>query len=420
MTQVARSVARLPLMALAFALAFAAPAFAQASSGAPSGTSVSGAGGGERSDLTFSVTARYDDNVTRVNDVRPNLQNLKRKDVRISPALQLNAARNIGRHQIGIRSYLGYDFYTRNSILNRERLVVEPFAFLDLPVCDLGVDALASRSQSDLGDLVYLGIDPTLGAENTETRKRVSGRLSCGDSYGLRPTFEVERASGFNSNLLRRLADYTVTRIQPGVGYASPALGEVSLYVVRTDTDLPNQILPNGQQAGYTLRGVGASYRRAIGTRLNFNGSLSHVDVTPYGGQGSRSGLNASVSLTLLASERLQFVAFANRNFTSNLSSNATYELAEGYGLTANYAANDRLRFRLGGQYSPRSFYYAVTPTGPFIGSQTQYDIFGGASYNLNRRVRLNFDIGAQRRDADLDFFDYRSFYAATGIAISL
>lgn len=413
-----RSFAGLPLVALA--LAQGGSAFAQATVGVPAATSRGGSGATERNDLTFTLTARYDDNVPRSNDLRANSSNLVRSDVRISPAIELNASRNIGRHQIGIRSYLGYDFYARNTVLNRERLSVEPFAFFDLPVCDLAVEGLASRGQSDLGQLVFVGIDPNLGVKNTETRKRINGRLICGDNYGLRPSLEVERASGDNSNPLRRIADYRVTRIQPGVGYASPGLGEVSAYAVRQDTDLPNQLLPNGQQAGYTLRGFGASYRRNIGTRLNFNGSISHVRVTPYDGQGSRSGLNGNVALTLLASERLQFVAFANRSFTSSLTSNATYELAQGYGLTANYAVNDRLRLRLGGQVSPRNFYYAVTPTGPFIGTQTQYDIFGGASYTLNRRMRLNLDAGVQKRDADLDFFDYRSVYAAIGIAFSL
>uniref|UniRef100_UPI003217D86D outer membrane beta-barrel protein n=1 Tax=uncultured Arthrobacter sp. TaxID=114050 RepID=UPI003217D86D len=190
---------------------------------------------------------------------------------------------------------------------------------------------------------------------------------------------------------------------------------------VRTETELPNQRLPDGAVSGYTLRGFGVSYGRAIGTRLNFNGSLSQVEITPFGGNlGPRSGLNGSASLTLLASDRLQFVAFANRNFTSTLTSTSTYQLVQGYGLTANYAANDRLRLRLGGQYSPRRFFYAVAPAGPFIGELTQYDIFGGITYNLNRRLRLNLDGGYQRRDADLAIFAYDSVYAAVGISVSL
>lgn len=418
-----RKLVGLPLVALVLTPASAAlaQAQAQAPSSTPAETSLDGAGGAVRSDLTFSLTARYDSNVPRLNAEAVNRRNLQREDIRVTPAAQLFVSRNLGRHQVGLRSYLGYDFYVRNTSLNRERLSVEPFTYLNLPVCDLSVSALAARYQSDLGELVYIGIDPTIGADNTETRKRVNGKLICGDTYGLRPTFEVERASGDNSNPLRQRADYRTTRIQPGLGYSSPALGEISVYAFKRDTDLPNQLLPDGNISGYTLRGVGVRYSRNIGTRLNFDGNVSHTQVTTYGGGlGKRSGLNGSIALTLLASDQLQFVAFANRNFTSTLTGLSTYALVEGYGLTANYAANDRLRLRLGGRVSPRQFFYSVTPVGPFIGEQTQSDIFSGASYTLNRRMRLNLDAGYQRRDADLDIFDYRSFYAAVGVSVSL
>ena len=408
----------LPLIALIQA---SGPASAQGTAGAPVATAVGAPGTQPRNDAVFSVTARYDSNVPRLSDESLNLQGFEREDIRISPALQLNFARNLGRHQVGINANLGYDFYIRNTELNRERLSVEPFVYANLPVCDLAVAGLASRQQSDLGQLVYVGIDPTLGTDNTETRKRINGRLICGETYGLRPTLEVERGSGDNSNPLRQVADYHYTRIQPGVGYSSPVLGEIGIFAVKTETDLPNQILPNGETAGYTLRGFGLQYSRNIGSRLTFNGSVSHVEVTPYGNiSDGESGLNASVNLTLLASERLQLTAFANRNFTSTLTSTSTYELAEGYGLTATVAANDRLRFRFGGQYSPRRFFYAVTPVGPFIAQQKQYDTFGGVSYTLNRRMRLNLDAGYQRRDADLDIFDYDSVYAAVGLSFSL
>lgn len=413
------------LSASALALVPAAAVHAQASSAVPSASTASPATGGgpaNKSSLTANVTSRYESNVARIDDpVLLAQRGLERSDVRVSPSLQLDVARAVGRHLVGLRSYLGYDFYARNTQLNRERLLIEPYLYLNLPVCDVNVDAAVGRRLSELGDVVVIGPDPTAGIDNTETSKRIVGRLTCGDSYGLRPTFEVERASGDNSNPVRRISDYRITRIQPGVGYASPGFGEISLYAVRTDTDLPNQFLPDGRMSGFTQRGFGASYRRAIGTRLNFNGSISHVEVTPYGGdQGSRSGLNGSVALTLLASERLQFTAFANRSFTSTLTSNATYELQQGYGLTANYAVNDRLRLRLGGSHAPRRLFYAVTPAGAFIERQTQTDIFAGLTYNLNRRMRVTLDGGYQRRDADLNVFDYDGYYAAAGISISL
>lgn len=395
------------------------PALAQATSAAPAATSLSLPGSAAKSDVTLTVNARYDNNVPRTNDLQPNRRNLSRDDVRINPAIQLNVARNLGRHQIGLVANLGYDFYVRNSLLNSERIDVAPSAYLDLPVCDVALNALASRRLSELGEVVIIGADPTLGTDNTETRKQFGASLICGDAYGLKPTFEYQTTSGDNSNFIRSVADYRTTRIQPGVGYSSPTLGDISVYAFRTETDLPNQILPMGQASGYTQTGYGVSYARAIGSRLSFSASLSQVDVRPFAGAG-QSGLNGSVSLTLLASERLQLTAFANRAFTSTLTSNSTFELSEAYGGSASYAVNDRLRLRASASVAPRSFFYVVTPTQTFIDTQTQYDISAGASYQLNPRLRVNFDTGAQRRDANPDFFDYQSFYAAIGIALSL
>lgn len=365
--------------------------------------------------------ARYDSNVPRLDEDTVAIRNLEKEDFRLSPAVQLDLSRNLGRHQLGLRAQLGYDFYIRNTTLNSERLSVEPSAYLNLPVCDLIVQGLVSRQQSDLGQIVYVGIDPTIGADNTETTKRVTGQVICGETYGLRPTLTVERGSGFNDNPFRRIADYDVTRIQPGVGFASPGLGEISLYAIKQDTDLPNQLLPNGEESGYSLRGFGVQYRRNIGTRLNFDGSISHVEVQPYGAPSAgESGLNGNISLTFVAGDRLQLVASASRAFTSTLTSVSTYQLEQGYGLTANYAASSRVRLRVGGSVSPREFFYTVTPVGPFIAEQTQYDIFGGASYTLNRRMRLDFDAGYQRRDTNIDIFDYKSFYAGVGVSFSL
>ncbi len=372
----------------------------------------------ERNSLTIGVTARYDSNVARIGDNAViNPVQAQGEDIRIGPYVAIDFARNLGRHQVGLQSTLGYDFYAKNSQLNSERISVDPYVSLDLPVCDLMLSGGVNRRQSDLGDLVYFGaLDPSFSTKNLETNKRATGQVTCGDTYGLRPTFTAEYREGENSNPLRQFSNFHSTRLQPGISYSGPALGEISVYAVRTETELPNQILAPGVNAGYLLRGAGVSYRRSIGTRLTFDGSVSYVDLQPRGSAQSQEGLNTAINLTLIAGPRLQLVAFANRAFTSSLNSNASYEINEAYGLTANYAANDRLRLRLGGSISPRSYFYDVTPIGPFITSQTQHDIFAGATYNLNRRMSLTFDTGYQNRRADAFAFNYDNYYAAVGL----
>lgn len=407
------------MIALLAGAALPVVAHAQQQIGAPSADSPrGGAASAERNAITLGVSARYDSNVARIGDFGVvNPVQAQGEDIRVGPYLSIDFARNVGRHQVGLQSTLGYDFYVRNSQLDSERISVDPYVSLDLPVCDLVVSGSVSRRQSDLGDLIFFGaLDPSIATDNRETNKRATGQITCGDTYGLRPTFTAEYREGENSNPLRQFSNFNSTRIQPGVSYAGPALGEISLYAVRTETELPNQIIAPGVNSGYVLRGAGVSYRRSIGTRLTFDGSLSYVDLQPRGSAQSQEGLNTAVNLTFVAGPRLQLVAFANRAFTSSLNSNASYEINEAYGLTANYAANDRLRLRVGGSISPRSYFYDVTPIGPFITSQTQHDIFAGATYNLNRRMSLTFDTGYQNRRADDFAFDYDNYYAAVGL----
>lgn len=414
-----RRIRHAAMIALLAGAALPVVANAQQQVGAPSADSTrGGAASAERNSITLGVTARYDSNVARIGDNAPvNPVQAQGEDIRVGPYLSIDFARNVGRHQIGLQSTLGYDFYVRNSQLDSERISVDPYVSLDLPVCDVLVSGGVNRRQSDLGDLVFFGaIDPATATENRETNVRATGQITCGDTYGLRPTFTAEYREGENSNPLRRFSNFNSTRIQPGVSYAGPALGEISLYAVRTETELPNQVVAPGINSGYVLRGAGVSYRRSIGTRLTFDGSVSYVDLQPRGSAQSQEGLNTAINLTFVAGPRLQLVAFANRAFTSSLNSNASYEINEAYGLTANYAVNDRLRLRAGGSVSPRSYFYDVTPIGPFITSQTQHDIFAGATYNLNRRMSLTFDTGYQNRRADTFDFDYDNYFAAVGL----
>lgn len=394
----------------------AAPAFAQ--SQPPEATPQTGPRStAPVNSLLLSLTSQFETNVPRINDQGRNPRNLVKRDIRTTPSADLIFSRNLGRQQFGVRSSVGYDIYARNSQLDSWRFLVQPNAYLDLPVCDLKAEASVSRQQSDLGELVYFGVDPTASTSNIEIRKRAEGTLICGDGLGLRPTFTVARDVGDNENPLRRRADFRSTRLQPGLSYSSPALGTVSAYAVRVDTDLPYQPVAGGI-TGYRQKGYGLSYLRDIGRYLTFDGSVSHMDIQPRGGGlGTRSGVNYDLALTVQPTEQLQLQGKASRAFSSSLTSISAYELDQDYGLTINYAANSRLRFVVGGSVSPREFFYDQVPPGLFIKKQTQKSIFAGARTDLGRRFRLSLNAGYDTRDADISTFDYRAFHTSVGIS---
>ena len=100
MRNMVRKLVGLPLVVLVLAPGSAALAQAQAPSSTPTETSLGGEGGAVRSDLTFSLTARYGSNVPRIGDEAINRRNLEKQDIRVTPAAQLYVSRNLGRHQV--------------------------------------------------------------------------------------------------------------------------------------------------------------------------------------------------------------------------------------------------------------------------------------------------------------------------------
>ena len=377
----------------------------------------------DRGSINLTLDTRYDSNIARIGDNVPNTRGLTAEDIRISPAIFIDYAKNIGRHRAGVTANLGYDFYVNNSRLNAERINVQPFVDLDLPVCDLSLSIAASRRRSDLGELTFVTGAELISGNNLETIKRFNGALTCGERYGLQPTFSYTATNANNSNFLRRTADYRSRQYRPGVAYESPGLGRIGLFAVAQDTDLPFQFDAAGRSTGYHSKGAGVSYSRSSGI-WTFDGSLYFNDLQPFDPLvPSRKGVNGSAQLNIVATPRLQITAAASRDFTSSLTSNATYEVIENYSLRANYAASERLRLRLGGFVQPRSLIYASAPANqiiPLINQQTRKSIYGGASLDLSRRLRLSVDTGYEKLESNSVLFDYDDYYVSVGFAFRI
>ena len=376
----------------------------------------------ERSSINLTLDNRYESNIARIGDNTPNVRGLTAEDIRISPAVFIDYAKNIGRHRAGVTANLGYDFYVNNSQLNSERINVQPFVNLDLPVCDVALSVTASRRRSDFGELTFV-TGEAISGNNLETIKQFNGSLTCGERYGLQPTFSYSATNASNSNVRRSLADYRSRQYRPGLTYDSPGLGRIGVFAVRTDTDQPFQFDAAGRSTGYRSTGAGVSYSRALGV-WSIDASVSFNDLQPYDlAVPSRNGVNGNIRFTLVASPRLQLSAFASRDFTSSLTSNATYEVNENYGLNANYAVDDRLRLRLGGFVQPRSLIYGRAQQNlpvPLITQQTRKSIYGGATYNASGRLRVSLDTGYEMLDAEPTIYSYDNYFVAVGFAFEI
>ena len=109
---------------------------------------------GERiQDVDVSAETLYDSNVAASQIVGGLRRGIRQSDVIFEPAINFNIARPIGRETVYLQGSAGYDFYARNSILNRENLNIAPGVLAPIGLCQTSVVGNYSRAQSDLSEL---------------------------------------------------------------------------------------------------------------------------------------------------------------------------------------------------------------------------------------------------------------------------
>lgn len=375
----------------------------------------------QRTTVELGIFARHDSNIARSDEARAALRGLERSDERISPTLTVEIYRPVGQSSFSLVGDVGYDFHASNTQLDRERIGLTGGANIVSGICGVELSGDIRRRQTDLGDLAFFNAVPVTEVRNTENVLNGRARLICGSPYGLRPFVGAEFGRGRNSNVVRDRAEYDNERYTAGIQYNSPALGQISAFVDRTDVDLIGQILPDGSENGYRTTNIGLQYQREIGSRLRAQVRVAHTDVDPRSPLvPNLSGITWNGTLTATLADRVQLRGTIGREVTNSLGSDAVYGISRTYGLSATVAVNDRLRLRAGAQISPQTFRYGALPTGQFVDNDTRRIFSAGADYSLNRRLRLTLDGGIERRNANGTFFDYKNSYVGLGLVVSL
>ncbi|MDZ3833674.1 MAG: hypothetical protein U0S50_17945 [Sphingopyxis sp.] len=390
------------------ATGFTAPAFAQADT-AP------------LSDVKFDVTAEYNSNVARSDAARAAARGLSRSDQRITPGLTVDLARNLGQTRVWLNGSAGYDFYRRNSQLNRERIGLEGGIKQPIGPCRVDITAGISRRQSDLGDIAFVNNSPSFAVKNAETRQEYQGDITCGREYGLRPTGDVGYVIARNSNLIRDRAEYDELEYQGGLSYSTPNFGDLTAYAGRRDIDLLNQPTAGGGEVSYHITTIGARYRRDIGSRLDAQFSIGRSAIRGGGALvPNNSGLTWDVEVTAQFGPRLQVTASTGRQFVNSLSSDAAYLRTQPNLVQLTYAVNDRMRLQASYLNERRSYRYATPQVGTFIDRETRQLGGGGFTYDFGRRWQIGLSGGYERRNANGTFFDYDGAFARATLSLSL
>lgn len=405
--------------AIIAALGVWAPATAQSvGAGIPNmgGSATSGGAPSRHIDLTASVEVRHDSNVARTSAAAAAARGLSQSDEKLMPNISINMGLPFGVHNFTLSGSAGYDFYRRNTRLNRERIQFASSLAMNLPVCDPTITGNFSRRQSDLGEIGALSGVGTTTVRNTETQKTIGGTLACGKDYGLRPTFSASYMDGKNSATQRQVTDRNVTTYSAGIGYVHPLIGDLLLFAQERDTRFPNQLLPNGSENGHRQRSYGGSFTRNIGARLQGTVQVTYTDLkSRQAGVSSFHGLNWGGDLTVQASPMLMVHGSVGRSIASSLAIDANYHVDTHYSLDASLAVSPLMNIQGGFTIAKRNFFGSQgafspgVPAANLLTNDRKSTFFGSIAYQFAPKLKFILEGAHETRNANGTFFDYNN-----------
>ncbi|MFN5778872.1 MAG: hypothetical protein ACK44O_05280, partial [Novosphingobium sp.] len=361
--------------------------------------------------LNFDI--RHLGNASRTDPATAAARGLVQSDQRLTVGVDVVISRNLGRNTLKIQGNVGYDFYRRNTRLNRERIGIGAQTGVNVGPCLADVSARLDRRQSDLESIGFVNLPGIDSIENTETIQsyRVEGR--CGYVYGLRPSLGYEHRRGDNSNSLRELSDYKSNRVFGGISYQHPVVGQARLTFEHEDISYNNRAgTPLAALSGYKVDELRLQLSRDIGTLLTANAMVAYNWLKPDNRvTPGYKGLTWQIGGTLKPGTRLQISASTSQSINPAMAVEALYSKRTMNEAQAVYAVSERISVKGGFSFSKVRYGGAQANFGPLLDRDSFRRIFAGMTYRANRRLELGVEGGHEKRNGTGALYDYSSGY---------
>lgn len=370
--------------------------------------------------LTLDVT--HDSNVARSDLVNAALRGVKQSDERLAAGIQVLFGRELGRNTISLDGFVGYDFYRRNTQLNRERIGIGAALGLRAGPCEVNLTPRIDRHQSDLSSIYFVNLPGIDSVKNTETVQTYGGDVRCGRVFGLRPLLGYSRTIGDNSNAARQISNYRSSRYSGGFAYDNPVAGKYSLTLERENIFYPDRAGgPLAAVSGYRTDQLKLHGERKIGTILTARGSFGYSQVKPKSATvQSFKGISWSLSGTIVPLPRLQLTFGTERAISPSLGVEALYSRNKSYDLSAVYALTSRTSLSAGVNYEQRQYRGASALFGPLLDNDKVMRARIGADYKASRRFKIGLEGGYERRNANGTIYDFDSTFVAVRTRFTL
>lgn len=387
-------------------------------------------------DISGSLRTVYDDNILKVSDDRVLTEGRSRADFRFTPSVTARIGQPIGRQQLYASVLLGYDFYARNTELDRSRILANAGVNLRAGSRCAGNAAFVfSRRQNTLTE-----VDEVV--DSAVERRSYNAEASCGGAIGLGYGASFDHTVQDNSREERQAFDSEDTTVGARVFYSSPSLGQLSLSGTYVDTVYPNRpavgfsidfdqnppVIIQIPLSNGTRRYIGTlNYSRTIGSRLQASAGVSYIVTDPTSTSGGAVGDNSgnvgfSGSLVYRPGPRLTIGVEGNRSVNSTANVGALFVIDTDANLDINYRVNSKLTAAFNASVGDREYRqpFNTNPDALIRESQTIYRVSGALTFRPNRLFDVDFELAHQKRDSNPAIFDYKSTLAAITLRVNL
>lgn len=369
---------------------------------------------GNFEEVGLNFDLRHLSNAARSDAASAAARGLARSDQRLTTGVDVAINRTLGRNTLRVVGNVGYDFYRRNTQLNRERIGLLGEAGVNVGPCLAEVSARIDRRQSDLDSIGYVNLPDVESVKNTETTQTYRAEGRCGYVYGLRPSLGYEHARGDNSNILRDISDYKSNRVFGGVAYDHPVAGKVKLTYEREKVKFPNRAAtPLAALAGYKNDELRLQLSRDVGTLLTADAMVAYNWLVPDDATAAPGfkGTTWRIGGTLKPGPRLRLRASTSRTIRPSLNGEALYTKQALNDAAVTYALSQRMSLSGGVSISKRDFRGAQANFGPLLDEDKFTRVFAGLTMRTARRLELTLEGGHERRNATGTIYDYSGNY---------
>jgi hypothetical protein len=363
------------------------------------------------------VTTTYDTNVAGTNAAGAAARGISPEDVYVTPSVAIDALAPVARETVFLTGSVGYDFYDRNTVLNRERINLAGGVAAQLARCQPRLRGSYSISQSRLAELLPAPGQTSSSPQNAETSASVGIDLACPRPQGFSPNLSVTHAVFENSSKIYKPTDNSSNSVQGGISYARPGFGAIQAFGSYTSVAYDNPFLvPFGPfllelNNDYKLYSGGVRYDRPVGGRLNGTISVSYTSLDPQLSlTRGFNGVTYTGELAYRVSSRFHLHALVTRAMLPTNQVGAAYMIEDTRQLDASYNIGARLKLSVGGFDQPQSYRGGIASEAPQLLTNGRVDrVFGSLNMALNRRLNVSLDVADEHRDSNVALYSYTS-----------